>query len=446
MATLAARRGRGLRIAVTGPTWVAVDTVARRLPALFAAGVPGGAVHRLVGRAQDLEAVPAELRRHVVRLDDGAAKDRLQRRLSTENAVTVVASTVHQIAKLTAPKARSGAVSGAGLFDFMLIDEASQLSVAQAVVGFAALADGASVAIVGDDLQMPPISPVDPPAGSGHLVGSIYDFYRCYRSGEPDARPVIPTMLDRSFRSNAAIVEFVKEAGYNADLVSARPDHRIALRTAVPTSRPADWPASLPWSATWSHILDPARPLVCVIHDDGFSGQRNDAEARAVAALAWCLRGRLLTPTGTAYAGAALFERGVGVVTPHRAQRAAVIAALSAPADVGAETAAIAGCVDTVERFQGQERATMIVSYGVGDPDQIASEERFLYDLRRFNVAASRAEAKLVVFASRNLVEYLPRDPQTLRASRLLKTFATTHLPHAVRLEVGDLGLCEVRS
>ena len=80
---------------------------------------------------------------------------------------------------------------------------------------------------------------------------------------------------------------------------------------------------------------------------------------------------------------------------------------------------------DTVERFQGQEKAVMIASFGLGDVDQIAAEEEFLYSLNRFNVIASRAKAKLIVIMSRRLVDHLPRDRQALEESRLLKHYAT---------------------
>lgn len=49
--------------------------------------------------------------------------------------------------------------------------------------------------------------------------------------------------------------------------------------------------------------------------------------------------------------------------------------------------------IDTVERFQGGERDTIIVSFGVGDTDIIEGEEEFLLQLERTNVAISRARA-----------------------------------------------------
>mgnify|MGYP003668455389 CR=1 FL=1 len=83
----------------------------------------------------------------------------------------------------------------------------------------------------------------------------------------------------------------------------------------------------------------------------------------------------------------------------------------------------IRDAVDTVERFQGQQRDIMIVSFALGDPDQIADEEEFLMSLNRFNVMASRARAKLIVLVSRQVVDHLANEVTVMRQSRLLKAF-----------------------
>ena len=103
------------------------------------------------------------------------------------------------------------------------------MDVAHAIVAYTRLADDASVVVVGDDLQMPPIHPIEAPEGAAHLVGSIYDFYTRYRETEPGATGITPIMLDRSFRSNAEIVEFVRLAGYGDELQSVNPALRIGL-------------------------------------------------------------------------------------------------------------------------------------------------------------------------------------------------------------------------
>lgn len=93
----------------------------------------------------------------------------------------------------------------------------------------------------------------------------------------------------------------------------------------------------------------------------------------------------------------------------------------------------IRNAVNTVERFQGQQRDVIIASFGIGDPDIIRSEDEFLYSLNRFNVLTSRARAKLIVLVTRTLLEHLSNDVDVLRESRLLKKFAesfcTQHLP-----------------
>lgn len=80
--------------------------------------------------------------------------------------------------------------------------------------------------------------------------------------------------------------------------------------------------------------------------------------------------------------------------------------------------------MDTVERFQGQERNVIIASYVLGDPDAIADEDEFLMSLNRFNVMVSRPRVKLIVLVSREIVDHLSGDLDTLRDSRLLKVFA----------------------
>lgn len=43
--------------------------------------------------------------------------------------------------------------------------------------------------------------------------------------------------------------------------------------------------------------------------------------------------------------------------------------------------------------------------------------------LNRFNVMSSRARAKLIVLVSREVIDYLSGDLETLRESRLLKNY-----------------------
>ena len=113
----------------------------------------------------------------------------------------------------------------------------------------------------------------------------------------------------------------------------------------------------------------------------------------------------------------------MGVVTPHKAQMGLVVQELRRTFP-DHDPQLIWSAVDTVERFQGQERDVIVASFGLGDPDLIRAEDEFLYSLNRFNVMASRARAKLIVLTTRSLVDHLSDDADVLNESRLLKSFA----------------------
>jgi len=447
LAAQAAASGQSLRIGILGFTWVAIDNVARRLPDLLnAAGIASDVLLARLTPSESAGGVDPRLEPHLVSM--GSYTDErfeMERRLEQGDGIVIVASTVQQVAKLGLPAAC------APLFDVLLVDEASQLDVGHLIVGLTKLAEDGRVVIIGDDKQMAPIHPMEVPEGIEHLLGSAYGFYRNYRAHEGTEYAITPTMLNRSFRSNQEIVEFVREAGYGDDLEAADRNRslRFAVRTQLPAARPADWPATVPWSQHYAQILAPNEPLAAIVHNDRFSSQRNDDEADLVAGLVLTLyrAGLMDLEAGNAepLSPADFFRRGIGIVTPHRAQQAAVYDRLAAIMPREVDRNDIFSTIDTVERFQGQEKAVMIASFGLGDPDQIAAEEQFLYSLNRFNVAASRAQAKFVAIVSRQLVDHLPRDRRALEESRLLKHYVDGFLPRTVRLNLPGLGASDLK-
>jgi len=444
----AAGAGAGVRIAITAVTWVAIDHVARKLPALLKQlGIEKEVLLvRLTASADVSTGVAPELREHLLSMADLSQEDNLQLEaaLAAGDRLVVVASTVDQMAKL------GGGNGVASLFDVMLIDEASQADVAHAIVAFTKLAPGARVTVVGDDLQMAPVHPIEAPVGAEHIVGSIFDFYRNYRKKSVVDTGIERVMLDRSFRSNAEIIDFVKLAGYpelHASLQSA--DLRFATENTLSASAPKGWHSEVPWSASYASILDPAAPLVALIHNDRFSSQRNQEEADVVAGLVLTLfeAGLMDLESGNAtrYDPTDFFRKGIGIVTPHRAQQAAVFERLSVALADRVDANEIFAAVDTVERFQGQEKAVMIASFGLGDKDQIAAEEVFLFSLNRFNVTASRAKAKFIAIMSRRMVDHLPSDKVALHQSRLLKHFVDGFLQRSETVSMPGFDDCELR-
>ena len=138
-------------------------------------------------------------------------------------------------------------------------------------------------------------------------------------------------------------------------------------------------------------IMDPNYPIVVVEHGEQGSQQYNETELEIVRPLIECALAMRLDGVD-----------GVGVVVPHRAQKALLRKHFPQLAQVQS--------IDTVERFQGGERDIIIVSATASDPGYVLSEADFLLNLNRLNVALSRPRKKLVVVASQSVTRLLVSD------------------------------------
>lgn len=366
-------------------------------------------------------------------------------RLESREGITVVGTTPNQVHNLLLAH---GGSAQKEFFDLILIDEASQMDVGLSILAVSSLAQGGSIVLAGDPKQLPPIQQAEPPLGLENMVGSVYLFCENFHGVEP-------VMLDVNYRSNSTLVGFSLEAGYRRTLSSYSPGLKLNLLEPLPDTRPEDWPTALYWTPEWSALLNPNHPASCFVYPEGQSSQWNQFEADAVASLVALLYGRAadqllgerdpatgnLIPTGsTAYSPEKFWKEAVGVVTPHRAQQGLIVSRLQQVfASTGVAPNLIRSAVDTVERFQGQERDMIIASYALGDPDAIADEDEFLMSLNRFNVMASRPRAKLVVLVSREIVDHLSGDLDTLRGSRLLKIFADSFCGNPRSMTLGLL-------
>lgn len=438
-------REQPLRVLVCASTYRAMDNV---LQSVFGRLAEWG-MNRQVGLArlhshfQEPSAeYPAGLG---IEVNQRAPSDRLlnlRKWLTRKRGTVVVGSTPGQIHNLMIASRTAGKPAPAQqeLFDLILIDEASQMDVMSAILPLCALAEGGSVVLAGDSRQLPPIHKAEAPLGLEPLVGSIDRFLE-------EVHDIAHVMLEENYRSNAEIVAFGRHAGYGERLRPVVPDLRLGYAAALPADRPSDWPAELFWTPAWADVLDPKRPAACFVYADGRSSQWNAFEADAVAAMAWLLYGRLAPPsaasspdTAEPYNFDAFWSQGVGIVTPHRAQQGRIVDALQAAfTGTGGDPKRIRDAVDTVERFQGQQRDLIIASFALGDPDAIRDEEEFLLSWNRFNVMVSRARAKAVVLVTREVVDHLADDPRTLRRSVLLKRFVEIYCDHARPLTLGHI-------
>jgi hypothetical protein len=187
---------------------------------------------------------------------------------------------------------------------------------------------------------------------------------------------------------------------YSAGFTSACPQRRLARRAPPP-------PGAAP-SAT-SLLLDERAALLALrlpdLGDDATEGALRALEACAVAALVAALlrEGGVVEGGGGAAAPAAapLRCRDIFVVTPHRLQRAAVTAALRGEPHLAAlpDLQELLENVDTTEKMQGREAEVVVACWGLSRAT-LLSELDFVLDLRRINVAVTRARVAAVLVLS----------------------------------------------
>jgi len=418
-----------IRILVTSNTYDATDNVVvKGFKKILALGTQETGAVQLVRLRSGAKAASKDLAPEIDLLNDQSDPKvrELHATLRAKLCSVIVSAPPQQVTKFAAVSGNAAEP----LFDVVLIDEASQMDMANAVLALAPIAAKGSVIVVGDPKQLPPIQQVEPPVGLEKLVGSVYDFMA-------DHRGVKPVSLLENYRSNSAIVGFSRFAGYPAQLSAFFPDLRIATDVPLPKLRPRDWPQSIEFAEELAALLDPTQPISAFIYPEGRSSQWNDFEAQTVAALLVLLRRHLMKDLANLpdaggsglHDAESFWKSGVGVVTPHRAHKALVVSRLQALfGPIGDDAQLIRDAVNTVERFQGQQRDVIIASYALGDPDAIADEDEFLLSLNRFNVMSSRPRAKLIVLASQEVINHLPSDIKIMRDSRLLKYFAETFL------------------
>ncbi len=294
---------------------------------------------------------------------------------------------LYRLVKQGASKGRAVDWSGEH-FDLVVVDEASQMGLAEALTAAAFLrADGQFIA-VGDHRQMPPILAHAWDAEERRDLKRAHVFLSVFEYLQELGFPRVA--LDRSFRIPEEVADFLRRHVYAADRI----DFRSANRTRLDACEGLD--------EEWLRAaLAPEHALVVVEHDEEGSQQSNEFEAALVSALARAASEGLKLDART----------GLGVVVPHRAQKALLAARLPH----------LAESIDTVERFQGGERELIIVSATVSDREFADSESDFLLEPRRLTVAVSRPKRKLIVVASRALFDLIPQDLDAYERGSLWK-------------------------
>jgi hypothetical protein len=286
------------------------------------------------------------------------------------------------------------------IVDCVVLDEASQMSIPEAIMATLPLKDDGMLIVVGDPRQMPPIVKNDWANEKRRSFQAFRSYESLFSALLPLNRPMIK--FAESFRLHADMAAFLKQEVYRHDQIDYHSRRREVLK---PLWIDDDFVAS---------VLLPEYPITVIVHDEHRSQHRNRFEQD------------LMTPVLHILADPAKFnlgpEEGLGVVVPHRAQRAALQQDLPMLSRRDPETGAIlVSAVDTVERFQGGERTAILIGATESDRAYLQLSGDFLLNPQRLTVALSRARKKLVLVASRSVFEVFSADEETFNHAQMWK-------------------------
>jgi predicted RecB family nuclease len=270
----------------------------------------------------------------------------------------------------------------ADIVDVLVVDEAGQMSLANAV---AAAPAAKGVVLLGDPQQL------EQPIQGSHPEGSDVSALEHLLGGEktmPDDRGLF---LAETWRLPPAICAFTSEIFYEG---------RLRSRPGCEGQRLAG-DSALAGAGLW---------LVPVEHEGNQSAAVEEVEA--VGRLVDSLLARSLSWVNAKGVSAPLRPDDVLIIAPYNAQVARLATRLP-HARVG-----------TVDRFQGQEAPVVIYSMTTSSADLAPRGMEFLYSLHRLNVATSRARCACLVVASPRLLEPDCRTPQAMRLANALCRYA----------------------
>jgi uncharacterized protein len=265
-------------------------------------------------------------------------------------------------------------------FDHLFIDEAGQVSLADAV---AMSPCARSLVLLGDPQQLPHVTQGIHPGGAG--VSVLEHLLQGHATVPPDRG----LFLEQTWRMHSDVCAFITDLAYEGRLRS----HDDCARQRID---------SIGLSGTGLRYLP-------VAHTG--NSQHSSEE---VAAIVGEVHRLLETGTFTDRAGARrrLTPADILVVAPYNMQVRELLGALPAGVEAG-----------TVDKFQGREAPVVFFSMATSSGEEVPRGLDFLFSRNRLNVAISRAKALAVLVCSPRLLETRCRTVDQMRLANGLCAF-----------------------
>lgn len=318
--------------------------------------------------------------------------------------VVIIGGTTTALLKMSERISASAAYTGAGRVfqaDELIIDEASMLVFPHALALASLLTEDGCMMLTGDHRQLSPIVAHEwededrPPTVLYQPFRSAYDAIRnllAHSLIAADKTRMNRSALTYSFRLPTVVRNLIKRLYLLDDLELDGPSGH---------TRPDSRGIQDGWESVWAN----GTGLYLILHNERISNQSNEVEASIIKEML--------------DAAPAQAPNSIAVITPHRAQRTLLQTRLAPYIDPGIEPVQL---VDTVNRLQGAEQETIIVSAAMSDPSAIAGNAEFILELNRANVAFSRTKKRLIVVCSESLLSHMPVEADQYAETLLWKS------------------------
>jgi len=329
----------------------------------------------------------------------------------TREGVAVIGGTTSALLKMYEELVNGSQFSRGFHADALLIDEASMLVFPHFLAISTLLAPNGEMMLTGDHRQLAPIVSHDwededrPSVIVYQPYRSAYEAIRDISQNVPDAA-VSMSALRLTFRLPPPLIDLIQRLYRLDDITLQGLDRETEIIDASHEGR------------SWESLWEGDYGLFLVLHSERESHKYNEFEAEIIEEII--------------EAGLPREEGSTAIVTPHRAQRSLLKRELDdyygGPVDI----------IDTVERLQGGERPTVIMSATVSDRSSISSNVDFILDLNRSNVSFSRSENRLIVVCSEELINYIPADYEQYQSAMLWKALRNVCSRLIANIDVND--------
>lgn len=262
--------------------------------------------------------------------------------------------------------------------DFLFVDEAGQLSLIDTI---ALSHSGKNLVLLGDPQQLK-----QPQKGS-HPEGTDVSALEHILQDKKTILPEQGVFLDKTWRMHPAINSYISELFYDNKLHPQERNEHQRLEGNTKFKNPGIY-------------VEPVE----------HAGNQNSApeEVERVKQIVGELLSSELYWINNRQEKERLTDKNIKIISPYNAQVNALKRALP-NIEIG-----------TVDKFQGQQAAVVILSMATSSPEDAPRGMEFLYSLNRLNVAVSRAKAVFILVANLVLFEPNCRSPHQMQLANAL--------------------------